>query len=190
MITQILNPDDALYAREMLNLSQAKVAKDTGLSRSYLSQYESGKRVLEDKWMRALKGYYENLGWVAPEPKEPDEMDVCLVRSRDGFVISEDLTDKTVESLLDEYYSNAERIEGIQQSELRRGFFGGIDEENSMKSVLAITLLSHRQFIIKQLLHGQLENDPISQDLETNDIETMGQYVNYLFNSNFRDEAA
>ncbi|NKB31789.1 MAG: helix-turn-helix domain-containing protein [Pseudomonadales bacterium] len=41
---EILTGQDLKSARESLNLLQAKIAKDIGLNRSYLSQFESEQR--------------------------------------------------------------------------------------------------------------------------------------------------
>lgn len=44
-------------ARESLGLSQAKVSRDTGINRTYLSRFESGIQILPDDHLQALQGY-------------------------------------------------------------------------------------------------------------------------------------
>lgn len=54
----------AADARAMLNLSQAKVSRETGISRSYLSQFENGSRKLANSEISSLREYYEEAGYV------------------------------------------------------------------------------------------------------------------------------
>jgi len=192
-VVQILNPQAAIAAREELNLSQTKVAQDIGLSRSYLSQFESGKRILEDRWQEDLVTYYESHGWKAPDPSithHKQAQGANTVCARDGFVVSQDLPNMTVEELLGEYYDNAQELEERRSVEVPRGFFGGVNVPKAMQHVLGVTLLTSRQCEIKRLLHGEidLEASQVLPDLD--DITSIGEYVDHLYANNFETEAA
>ena len=51
-------------ARAALAKSQGEVAKETNISRAYLSQFENGIRKLTDSEITVLRDYYEDLGFV------------------------------------------------------------------------------------------------------------------------------
>jgi len=191
-VVQILNPQDAIAAREHLNLSQTKVAQDIGLSRSYLSQFESGKRVLEDRWQEELTAYYENLGWNAPDhsDRHKQSQGASPVYAKDGFIVSQALPTMTVEELLGEYYDNARELEERRSVDLPRGFFGGVDMPKAVQHVLGVTLLTSRQFEIKQLLHGEIDLEGSQARPDLDDVTNIGEYVDHLYANNFEVVAA
>jgi transcriptional regulator with XRE-family HTH domain len=73
----IITSISAKYARLELGISQNKVAKDTGLSRPYLSNFELGKYNPNDDFKETLKAYYLKEGIIftdkmgKPEPTTP-----------------------------------------------------------------------------------------------------------------------
>lgn len=54
-----LTPDNFHKARVSLGLSIAKVAKETGINRNYLSNFEKNKQFLDDKTKATLRDHYE-----------------------------------------------------------------------------------------------------------------------------------
>jgi len=56
-------------ARAALAKSQGEVAKETNISRAYLSQFENGIRKLTDSEIVVLRDYYEDLGFVFQSEK-------------------------------------------------------------------------------------------------------------------------
>lgn len=58
-----LHYDDYRDAREILNLSQSMVARDTKIPRPYLSEFEHGKRSLDNEQLVELDEYYRCNGW-------------------------------------------------------------------------------------------------------------------------------
>lgn len=56
-------------ARAALAKSQGEVAKETNISRAYLSQFENGIRKLTDSEIVVLRDYYEDLGFVFQSDK-------------------------------------------------------------------------------------------------------------------------
>lgn len=181
----ILTPDQCFQAREALGLSQSQVAKDVGIPRSYLSQFEGGKRNLEDRWIKALWDYFLEFGW-GPGPEELDELQGLAPAGkgrvvRDGFAIPGGLDLAIVEALLEEHYENTERINEIRLRPLPRGIiFGGVDEEKATERALEVLLLEHRQFQIKQQIHGQ---SPDTEPVDLSDhsaLRNIGDYVDSM----------
>lgn len=175
----ILTTKQAINARESLNLSQSKVANEIGLSRSYLSQFESGKRVLEDRWLNALKEFYANNGAVFDaEPKVADSEKNSQVLIMDGFVISGAVSKSQAENLLSEYYENSEKIEAESSEMLPRGFFGGLSHEGALEACSRSLALMARQYQIKQVLHGHVDAKEASKELdEESELDTVNDYI-------------
>ncbi len=180
----LLTPNQAVEARQSLNLSQAMVARDTGLNRAYLSQFEGSKRVLEDPWLTTLHEYYVSQGWEPVEDTDRASVEQRLKSEKhgltivDGFVISSHASIDEAETLLEEYYDNAHEIEQLKAVEFKRGILGGLSEhEIRDKSVRAFALMA-RQCQIVQLLHGRHESIDHSVSLYDSDtIRTAGDYI-------------
>ncbi len=60
----MITSTQAKYARFELGISQNKVAKDTGLSRQYLTNFELDKYNPNEKFKETLKAYYEKNGVI------------------------------------------------------------------------------------------------------------------------------
>lgn len=54
-------PPQAKTARVAAQLSQGRVASDIGINRSDLSQFESGKYLLDDSTLNRLRDYYQSM---------------------------------------------------------------------------------------------------------------------------------
>ncbi|MFT6910207.1 MAG: transcriptional regulator with XRE-family HTH domain [Oleiphilaceae bacterium] len=186
-LIQIISPVQAVSAREELNLSQAKVASDTGISRPYLSQFEGGKRILEDDKQQILLDYYLGYGWIYLEPIFADEKDDFLPYIiRDGFAVPESIHNQELEDLLSEHYENAEKIEQLKLTEVKRGsWLGSIDKEHANFIWLQVMMLAARQYTIKQLLHGQLDVGGEFVEQEKAQISTIGEYGDDMFYRTF-----
>jgi transcriptional regulator with XRE-family HTH domain len=182
-IKQILSPAQAVSAREEVSLSQAKVASDTGISRPYLSQFEGGKRILEDDKQQILLDYYAGYGWLYPEPIfEDDNDDFLPYIIRDGFAVSESIHNQELEDILSEHYENAEKIDKLKLTEVKRGsWLGKIDKEHANWIWLQVMMLTARQYTIKQLLHGQLDVSGEFVEQEKAQISTIGEYGDDMF---------
>jgi transcriptional regulator with XRE-family HTH domain len=182
-LIQIISPVQAVSAREELNLSQAKVASDTGISRPYLSQFEGGKRILEDDKQQILLDYYAGYGWLYPEPIfEDDNDDFLPYIIRDGFAVPESIHNQELEDLLSEHYENAKKIEELKSLKVKRGsWLGKIDKEHANFIWLQVMMLAARQYTIKQLLHGQLDVGGEFVEQDTSQITTVGEYGNDMF---------
>jgi transcriptional regulator with XRE-family HTH domain len=182
-LKQIISPLQAVSAREELNLSQAKVASETGISRPYLSQFEGGKRMLEDVKQQVLLDYYAGYGWEYPEPIfEEGGDDLLPYIIRDGFAVLESIHSEELEEILSEHYENAEKIEKLKLTEVKRGSWSSkIDKEHANFIWLQVMMLAARQYTIKQLLHGQLDVGGEFVEQDTSQITTVGEYGNDMF---------
>ena len=182
-----LTPDLAVEARQQLKLSQAKAAKESGINRAYLSQFESSKRVLDDSQLERLANFYTSQGWNPPtEAAEStyeqllnsDKHDLTII---DGFVIAPEAFDVGAETLLDEYYELDEEIRELKSKEVKRGLFGGLDEYETRDQCMRPLALMARQCEIKQILQGQLDTNSLEADKDdTSTIHTIGDYMEVL----------
>lgn len=183
----ILIPSEAIEARETLNLSQALVARETGMNRSYLSQFESGRRILEDRWQRKLRDHYVSMGWEQNRRQADSESPVgpapCPgITIRDGFVIAETAAEDDLDGLLDEYHECTRLTDELGQAKLKRGFFDDLDEEGALAQAKQYFVLTARLHAIVRELHGQLESGQREnhRPAEFSKVATVGEYVNYL----------
>lgn len=183
----VLTPDLAIQAREQLNLSQSKAAKESGINRAYLSQYEGNKRVLDDSQLERLAEFYGSLGWKPPTEvaeltqEQLINSDKHGLKIIDGFVIAPEAFDIGAEVLLDEYYELEEEIKELKTKELKRGLFGGLDEHDAKDQCIRPLALMARLCEIKQVLQGQLDTTSIEVDKDdTSSIHTVGDYIEVL----------
>lgn len=70
-----LSPDNFHKARVSLGLSIAKVAKETGINRNYLSNFEKNKQFLDDKTKAKLRDHYELMDKDIFNFEEPEDID-------------------------------------------------------------------------------------------------------------------
>ncbi len=174
-----ISPEAATKARQALNLSQAKVAHDIEINRAYLSQFEHGKRVLDSKILDSLRAYYEDQGWAFSEDGDDPTHTMHIV---DGFVVSAELADEAVEPLVEEYYRNADRMAELERDAVKRGFFGGVAEDDALEQAQPLLLLAYRQYYLKQALQGAMEREATlaENDRTGKAITLLGDYLNHL----------
>jgi transcriptional regulator with XRE-family HTH domain len=182
-----ISPETAAAARKKLGLSQAIVSRAIGLNRSYLSDFESGKRILEDRWLDSLLEFFLAEGWTPIAPNTPSPVISALPKSReinpfsiaDGFVIARPQIDDEAEELLNEYYENALGLELEWVRPLPRGIFGGQDPQDMLETALPALVLTARQYQIVRLLHGHSKSTPMNTD-DTKDestLQTVGDFI-------------
>jgi len=183
----ILTPDQAIAARESLKLSQAKVAKDTGINRGYLSQFEGSKRVFEDDKLTTLEDYYLGLGWQPDEATRNAPVDQLLNSDKhgltiiDGFVVAPAAIGFEAERLLEEYYEADQEIQSLLEQESEKGLFGGLDQEATLKACYRPLVLMARQYEIQKIIQGQFEDKYHEADLEqTSSIRSLGDCIEAL----------
>ena len=179
VLTQKLNPQESVMAREQLKLSQAAVARAIGLPRSYLSQFESGKRVLDDSWLEKIYEHYIEQGWEEPELENiPTNEDGNLVYTRDGFVVSQHLDEETLEALLDEYYENNQRLDEIAHEGIKKGLLG-VDRRHAEGNLAAYLMISARQLHLIRQLRGEVEPSGIDLNTDVNQMSFVSEYINF-----------
>ena len=185
----IVNPSELIEARENLGISQSKLSRETGVNRAYISQFENGKRVLEDHCLDKIAEHLESLGWVSPNSEDveilPDStrlIPVAKLKVLDGFVIPEGIPlGEELEFMIDEFDRNTDRIEELKQKELRRGLLGGLDPDSANEQSLEVLVLSARNLEIISQIHGKYEATYQGATLEDDDSLTkIGHYVEAL----------
>ena len=175
----ILNPEQARQARETLGLSQSLVSKETGISRAYISQYETGHRILEDTSQETLNEFYISQGWnPTPTPKGVTNEDPSPFILMDGMLIVKPESESNLEALIDEYYENDELIAELRNEPVESGWLlGGLDREGSTEKALPLLALYARQYQIKETLQGRLGD---SSKLDGAEPKTIGDFVDLV----------
>ncbi len=162
-MTTLFTPQQAKTARAAAQLSQGRVASDLGINRSYLSQFESGKLLLDDATLNRLRVYYLKYGARlepaahAPLPQfEDDSEEGNGVRLRDGFLLPPEADENQVDALLNEYAENRRRIADMCSIDLSNsGFLGfGVDEDKGNKRAEEVLGLMARNYAIIEELQG------------------------------------
>lgn len=178
MKNAFLTPELSAQARSELGLSQAKVSKEIGLSRGYLSQFESGKRVLADDQVSALQEYYLSAGWKPADEQEekPVEASVLII---DGLVVAGQI-DGSIDDLMQEYYDTKSEIDKLRSADIQRGWFGGLDHEAAEEDGKKLLLLYRRLDEIKDILQGRAQSSQEVGIIEEDDIQTLGEYIDML----------
>ncbi|MFT5185657.1 MAG: transcriptional regulator with XRE-family HTH domain, partial [Flavobacteriales bacterium] len=57
---QILKSIELKNLRQSRGVSQAQLARDVGIQRSYISQFENGKYLFEDTELTSIRAYLES----------------------------------------------------------------------------------------------------------------------------------
>ena len=178
----VLTPGDSKKARAYLNLSQAKAASGAGINRAYLSQFESGTRILDEATSHKLSDLYISEGWVDSFEEEEEELGIkqCAFQFRDGFVLPSQLLPEDIDRLLGEYQDNLTEIKN--QIQLKASFtflFRDLDDGETLVRANKLLMLMARNFSIVTQLHGQ--NLVIPMEKKTGEIKTLGDFVQNLF---------
>lgn len=185
-----LTQTTAKAIRESLSLSQAMVASETGVNRAYISQYEGGRRVLEDRDLEALERFYIQEGWdPAPDNGEQPLAEVAGFRMVDGFTIIEPESEEDMETLIQEYYDNADSIAEMRTLPVEREFFfGGLAKESTTNKALPLLTLYARQQQIKDILQGRM---PAAEALDADKVQTLGDFIDQvLLGSDHKEDRA
>lgn len=127
-------------ARAALAKSQGEVAKETNISRAYLSQFENGIRKLTDSEIIVLHDYYEDLGFIFQFEKiDYKENTKAVLESAQKTLVDVDAVSlKTVElselllqvgDLIEKLEMSDSELEQIEEIQL----FDGAEEILAMK---------------------------------------------------------
>jgi transcriptional regulator with XRE-family HTH domain len=153
MQTAILTPSQARDARESIALSQGRVAADTGVSRSYLSQFECGKLVLADSDLESLRAFYESRGASFDEAPEDDPATAGPngPRIRDGLHIPDGVSREAADAILGHMAHSDQLARELLTADAPRGLFG-VDSGKARDSARkAVRLMAHNWALLQSL---------------------------------------
>jgi transcriptional regulator with XRE-family HTH domain len=151
----ILNSQQAKTARETLGISQGKLASELNINRSYLSQFESGKRLLADKELNLLREYYEENGY---EFIDSPTNEGNGIRIMDGFALPAGVNDMDADIILTEYAENMEKIQLLSEKDIKinSGIFSdSIDDDDKEAKTRQLLCLMARNYTLIEQLQGR-----------------------------------
>lgn len=178
-IHKTITPDAAREARAKARLSQARVAKDTGISRTKLALFEVQKYLLDDQDLTALRDYFCGLdvldeqALVTPHGRESNGIDVgCSVL--DGFAVPAGLDQELVENALEEICANDQQIMMLARNRAERDwliFPGDKKQRNEIVRLMA------RNYLLTRYLQGREAVEQSQDDFTNGDavVELIGE---------------
>ena len=143
MSKTLFPPDEARKVREACGLSQAAVARELGLNRTYLSLFECGRYILPDEALVSLREFYERHNYQLGNDVPSD------VDSRTAPVPNEHETALAAE--LEQHRSAALRI---LETQARPGFLWGYDEEDCDEKINSSLLHIARAYFLSERIRG------------------------------------
>lgn len=164
-------------ARAVLTLSQKSVIDQTGIQAYKLKQFEAKKYRLDAIEQKKLRDFYEAQG------VDFDEIDANLKAQQDaekadlneqrgiapsagaGFLISDDVTQDQVDSVLDRMEENDAKIAELIGTTYSTGFFGSSEEsEAALRELFGLLAESHLLF---RFLQGKNIVEPVKKNPKT-----------------------
>ena len=145
-----LTPEACKAARTAVALSQARVATDLGINRTYLSQFESGKYRLDDTTLTKLNNYFaEKIGLLTKNSAQTQ------IRAENAPEATDDIA--AINQELEELRSS---IASLCAHDLDNSRFLGlwIDQEEAEKRANEVLCLIARAYFLIEELNG---NDAI-----------------------------
>ena len=192
MIVTILTPDEAKSARLSVSLSQSKVAKGAGISRTKLALFEVKKYLLSDEELWSIKQFYESLGYefssgsAVEQPTDNTGKTVKQAHSPglrliDGFAIPEGIEAIDAESRLTEITDNNDRVEELSMELAGVHWFTGEAKRDGVNEMLR--LMSRNYLLSCQLQGHELEVDTGNSEDTEPELITNGGLLNNLIYS-------
>lgn len=182
---KLITANQSIEARDSLGLSQSAVSRDTGIPRVYVSQFESGKRILADEQLITLRDYYEELGWEAIEA-EPDVAQPKQ-RIRDGLVIPLAIPEEEAERYLEAFHFHQEKASALLSEPVPRGLFGNIYEPEAKGKV--IYALMHIGASMEALMKLQGNSDGVIAPTKNEEVKNNYQYMAKLIVERFAKDS-
>lgn len=183
--------DEALVR---LRLNVSEVAKETGIPRSYCSEFRNGDRQLRPEQLAKLKDYFESKGLVfetndsEPE-KTPSIQTVTDLANLEGvqqtllavrhLAIDQSLSNEEISNILKKVAANDQEAEQLFNEKVERGILGNWSEltDASLKQVFGLFAAN---YVLIRHLQGRplvvLEN-PVSYE----DVDTVAALFSHLF---------
>jgi transcriptional regulator with XRE-family HTH domain len=128
MSFQKITPVALKALRTLKGVSQAALAREVGLQRSYISQFETGKYLMTDAEIDAVTDYLSSLNDV--NEKVPQESPEALWEARvvDGLLVPGGLSGDKLEALIEALRDAQDELVIASNINAPRGFFGGVDQ--------------------------------------------------------------
>lgn len=158
----VLSADQCKAARAALGLSQAAVARATGINRSQLALFEVRRYVLEDERLRTLRHHFEAGGYTfdavvgaqaghQPAQAGKQSQSVGDTKLVDGFLVASGLEQEPVEGALAEIAGNDETIGRLAATPPRTGLWaaGTTKERDTVLRLMA------RNYLLVRGLQGR-----------------------------------
>ncbi len=164
MIKPTITSTQSKAARAALGVSQSKVASATGINRSQFALFEVKKYLLDDAKLKALRTYYEDLGYefdgnakgiedvsrsAATVAAQSLQEDVKVV---DRFLVPAGLEEEALESLLAEIDLTDQEIVELAKQPAKFDWLGDPDLRASQE-MLRLMALNYAR--VRQLQFGQ-----------------------------------
>lgn len=159
---QILTPAQLRRARRARDISQARLAREVDVKRSYISQFECGRYNFDDVDLRRIKAFFPEIKSKPPREKKAVPLPEKKHTFRNGFLIPENLNNSYVEKLLKLFQSNQRAIKKILDEPAPKFLWLVEDDEACEKRERAVLLLMADSYVLGELLRGQ--RFPISRE--------------------------
>lgn len=176
--TAALSYQQSQAARAALTLSQKNVIDQTGIQAYKVKQFEAGRYRLDVIDQKKLRDFYEAQG------ADFDEIDQGLKAKQEsekadsnqqrgitpsagaGFLISGDVSQDQVDSVLDRMEENDSRIAELVGAAYQTGFLGAVSDESdaTMRELFGILAESHLLF---RFLQGKNVIEPAKKEPKT-----------------------
>lgn len=164
-------------ARKVLTISQKFVSDQTGLQAYKLKQFEANGFRLRDDEKKTLRDFYESQGvnfdeldeslkaQQAAEQSEGNQQRGITQSACAGFLISDQVTQDQMDSVLDRMDENDGRISELVGMAYKTGFFGSSDEsEATLRELFGLLAESHLLF---RFLQGKNVIEPVKKNPKT-----------------------
>ena len=181
MQLSILNSQQAKKAREALGMSQGKLASELNINRSYLSQFESGKRLLSDEELNLLRECYEEKGYEFIDSPTNEGNGIKVM---DGFAFPDGVTDEDADIILTEYAENTEKIQLLSEKDIEINssiFSDSIDDDDKEAKTRQLLCLMARNYTLIEQLQGRETISLCPSSEIGKDKATTGEFISLEF---------
>ena len=155
-----LTPDLSKAARRELTLTQSNVIAETGIQAYKLKQFEAGRFRPDMASLKKLTDFYESQGVDfdkleahATTPLPAVERETLAQRgltsnAKPGFLISDDIEQERVDSVLERMEKNDQRVFELIAQEHTTAIFGGVSDttEKAMRELFGRLAENHLLF--------------------------------------------
>ena len=169
-----------------LRISVSEVAKETGIPRTYLSEFRNGDRKLRPENLAKLRDYFESKGVefadepandagqgdASAKPATPNARMVAVQSVRFCFPIADNVPDDVVAKVMDQIEEGDARLVALFKTKVDRnsGLFGDGDftEEFSASLQEAFAILAANYILFRQLRGWSAFGvKPVTEDPQT-----------------------